>query len=504
MGNRINNSPEHDIRYGIDPLFGGGLCLGRKVEIRGWCFDFNGHSLRGIRARLGSRVFVADRKQSRPSIADQHSDCADRHLADLSGFTVDIELPKGKSEVILEWKTQEGQWHELERIRIRVPLISRTIFQNLPGKLLNPRAHFSGNQSKRQITFFCSDRSEQLSLEPLAREARLRGYESVLSGDFLKQVDVGVYCNHRPDPSNSRLSIVMHHQMGQELWPECPSSEPNHWNYSPWNEFDIGFLPGRAWSQCWYSVSERAECKPRLGVFEVGVPKTDRAFGKNASFKKEVAQLRKALRLKDRPTVLYAPSHASPEKQDDFIRSLADLPLNLLIKYYPWPGEEDQVRVRQIADNYREQKDKGISFVDPEISILSCLALSDVMVSDESNTLIEALLFDVPGISVSDWMTPEVECYFGKHLPARSPSPPPCAIKTIRSELRTAVEETLQNRDQLRPRLRQHRDYYYNHLGKSSALAMDVIDAALCGSEWPIEPLLPRGSTISSCDIESV
>jgi hypothetical protein len=341
------------------------------------------------------------------------------------------------------------------------------------------------------ITFFYSDLSEYLSLKPVAHVAHARGYKTEFSINFRRPVEIGVYCNHRPDATNSRFSIVMLHQIGQDYWPECPAEEENAWSFAPWDAFDIGILPGRASSQAWYSVSQHAYSRPRLGVFELGNPKSDRVFNDRTEFEKEVIQLRKVLGLKDRPTVLYAPSYTSDEKQDDFVQSLIHLPFNLLIKHYPWVDPANQDRISRISVKYQGLTEKSVYIVEPEIDITTCLALSDVVVSDESNCLVEALLFEVPGISVMDWIIPQVE-YFGEIYPPRTPNPPPCAIKMTRANLGTAVKDAIQNRDRLRPRLRQYRAYYYSHLGRSSDLTLDVIDAALSGTSWPVEPLLPK------------
>ena len=356
----------------------------------------------------------------------------------------------------------------------------------------DPRDFMKTNRSSspRKITFFFSEESHFLAMQPVAQAAMARGYETDFSKDFQQPVEIGVYCNHKPDATNARFSIVMLHDLGQEQWPECPSTEPNFWSLSPWNAFDIGILPGRAWSECWHSVSTLAGARPRLGVFELGWPKADRVFRDRTAFSKEVAQLRQTLQLKDRPSVLYAPSWENDGKQDDFVRSLTHTPVNLLIKQYRWPDEINQTRIREITAPYQGLAGDGIYVVDPGVDIMSVLALSDVLVSDESSCLIEALLFEVPGIGVTDWPMPTVT-WWDNQVP-RFAEPPPCAIKTSRAELGIAVEHALRSRGELLPRLRQHRDHYFSHLGQSSVLIIDVIDAALTGAPWPVEPLLPK------------
>ena len=50
---------------------------------------------------------------------------------------------------------------------------------------------------------------------------------------------------------------------------------PNIWEKQPWNNFDIGFLPGKDWSHRWKSSSWDYKSRPKKGVFESGWPKAD-------------------------------------------------------------------------------------------------------------------------------------------------------------------------------------------------------------------------------------
>ncbi len=92
----------------------------RTATIKGWCFDRNGQPLRGMRARVGGRTFTVNRKNARFAVGHIYKGC---EQADYSGFRAEVELPPGKSEVILEYKTQDKTWHELERLEFRTPRI---------------------------------------------------------------------------------------------------------------------------------------------------------------------------------------------------------------------------------------------------------------------------------------------------------------------------------------------------------------------------------------------
>ncbi len=90
----------------------------REATVKGWCFDRNGQPFRGMRARIGDQEFKVRRKHARFAVGHIYPECTQ---ADFSGFKVDLELPPGKSEVVLEYKTQDKVWHELDRLRFVTP-----------------------------------------------------------------------------------------------------------------------------------------------------------------------------------------------------------------------------------------------------------------------------------------------------------------------------------------------------------------------------------------------
>jgi hypothetical protein len=332
----------------------------------------------------------------------------------------------------------------------------------------------------KRMTFFHEEDAEFQTLEPVARVAQERGYDVTFSGDLTAPAEIGVFCSHGPDPSNALFSAIMLHDLGDAQWPDSPVREPNLWSLSPWNDFDIGVLPGQAWSQCWQAVSWQASARPRLGVFELGWPKADYIFRDPKAFAEDVGRLRRDLGLSDRPSVLYAPSWEYEGKQDDF------MPVNLLIKQANWP--EEVARNREMTERHQALAG-NICVIDPKVNIMLCLALANVVVSDASNCLAEALLFDVPGLSVTDWRIPGLG-----GSPPRFAEPPPFALTTVRSRLRVAVEDALHDEAELRLRMRLHRDRYFSCLGRSSTTIMDVLDSALRGSPWPVPPLVAQNA----------
>lgn len=332
--------------------------------------------------------------------------------------------------------------------------------------------------NRPEITFFHTDNCERQTVEPIAAEAQKRGFPVRFCSDLRERAVIGVYCQHACRP-NASFSMIMLHDLAQrhDIW-------PHFWMHEPWNEFDIGILPGEAWVQRWRSQAMLRVAQPRIGTFDIGWPKADLIYRNREEFALKSAQLRQALGLKHEKTVLYAPSWENHGKQDDFVRSLIDLPVNLLLKQAPWAPAYTQVwdNIRSMNALHQGIAD-NVHIVDPEISIMYCIGVSDLLVSDESSVLIEAALHEVPSLAVADWLIPDRD-------PPRFASVPFDHVrKTTRAQLRNTVEAILADPHQAREDARQLRDFHFSHFGQSAGLAMDLIESAINNQPLPVAPL---------------
>lgn len=314
----------------------------------------------------------------------------------------------------------------------------------------------------RTITFFYTDNIEKQTAAPIAEEARSRGYQVHFTNVLREQADIGVYCQHLCFPENSNFSLVMLHDLGQghNRWPDI-------WAGEPWDHFDVGILPGRDWSQRWLSVCDRPHTRPRQGVFELGWPKADIL----STHEQEVEKLQQLLKLQHPVSILYAPSWENDGKQDEFVQALKDLPINLLLKQAPWPDSYPviQKNIAEMNELHRDYQD-NVYVLDSEVSIFHCLALCDVIVSEESSVLIEALLLNVPSIAVTDWLIPDCS------PPRHADMPFDFVNKTIRKELRNKVVEVLDDLSVYRSNVAGMQAENFSYLGESSKRIMDVID----------------------------
>jgi GT2 family glycosyltransferase/SAM-dependent methyltransferase/glycosyltransferase involved in cell wall biosynthesis len=328
------------------------------------------------------------------------------------------------------------------------------------------------------ITFFHTDNCERQALSPVAREAERRGFPVRFSTDLRERAQVGVYCQHACRP-NAELSAIMLHDLAQrhDIWPAF-------WDSEPWNAFDLGFVPGEDWVRRWRSQSGTPQAHPRLGVFDIGWPKADLIGHDRAEFDARVAALRASLGLRHPRTVLYAPSWENHGKQDEFVRALIDLPVNLLLKQAPWSPAYTEVWNNIHAMNALHQGiADNVRIVDPEVSIMYCIGLADVLVSDESSVLLEAALHEVPSVAVTDWLIPDTN-------PPRPASVPYGDVrKTTRARLRATVEDILRDPAEARAQARRLRDFHFSHFGCSAPLAVDLLEAAIDGRAPPVAPL---------------
>lgn len=204
-----------------------------------------------------------------------------------------------KSEVLrkIQWTVPDYKHHEISRLDLLVQLLLNstldfilepyvnTVFTEVNAKSIQ-EDYFKmllkyGLKNKKKekkdfsnvlkkMTFFYTDKGEYYNIEPIAEEAKKRGYDVRFSDNILETAEIGVYCQHVCYPQNSKMSLVLLHDMsqGHNRW-------PNIWELEHWDTFDVGILPGKRWTDMWKQCSGFYYSKPRVGVYEFGYPKGD-------------------------------------------------------------------------------------------------------------------------------------------------------------------------------------------------------------------------------------
>ncbi len=317
----------------------------------------------------------------------------------------------------------------------------------------------------KDITFIHMDLAEKAIYEPIASEAKSRGYTVHFTQDKFAKCEIGVYCQHVNFPQFSKFSVIMLHDIIQQYgnWPDL-------WLREPWNKYDIGLLPSNQWVENWNKCSQWYYANPRIGMYKIGWPKADKyANLDREEYKKE---FNKKYNLSDsKKTILYAPSWENDNKQDDFVQAMLKLDVNIIIKQYPADPDIFPDQAFEIRRMYELHKDNPrVTIIDPKTNIIEAIMGCDVLVSEESSTMCEAVMMGIPAVSVSNWLIPDV-------TPKRLPE---CnydfVFMTKKEELTDYISEILFNYDDVLKKVDNFRKTTFGDVGSASKIIMDIID----------------------------
>lgn len=327
------------------------------------------------------------------------------------------------------------------------------------------------NDVEKKITFFHGGPTERYMLEPIAEEAEKRGYEVIFSQNLGEKAEIGIYCSHvgsmQMAKFSAKFSIILFHDMtqGDLDWPDL-------WNDEPWDEFDMGILPGKVWTEHWRKCSGFFYAHPKLGVYEAGYPKGDYACSPELAVRSQ--ELKSSLNLKYDRSILYAPAWENDDKEDDFVKALCDLPVNLLIKQGAWRRHPIVDNVRRMREMH-EGKYDNVYYIEDTENIMHIYPFCDLVVSEESGAMTEALLFQKPSVAVMDWLIPD------QNPPRPSSVPYDYVYKCKKAQLREQVETALARIEKgietvgMEP--------FFSHIGKACSNILDLIEYYIGESE---------------------
>ncbi|GHV78172.1 hypothetical protein AGMMS49942_29930 [Spirochaetia bacterium] len=341
---------------------------------------------------------------------------------------------------------------------------------------------------KKEITFFIKTQADRELCKPLVRAAEKLGYKTDITEDGNKKCEIGFYCQHVNAPENAKFSAIMLHDLLQAYprWPDI-------WQIEVWNKYDIGFLPATFWANMWKRASYHDYCRPRGRVYQIGWPKAD--IIATPQFEEQVNTLRNSLQLDpSKKTVLYAPSWENDGKQDDFVQAALLSDVNILIKQsqidatWKFPGIPNlylniKQNIQQMAALHKNIP--NVTMLDPKTNILHALAVSDILVSDESSTMCEAVLMHKPAIAVEDWLVPDT-------VPSRHAcSGHAFTIKATRDTLTGVLKDVLKNYKNYEQDAISFQLVNIKNIGTSATKMMKVLDKAVMG-EHILIPALKR------------
>ena len=334
----------------------------------------------------------------------------------------------------------------------------------------NRRRMCGDNGIKPEITLFHTDSSEYYNLEPIAKLARKRGYQVRYTMDPFEKAEIGIYCQHVCYPENSKFSVILLHDMaqGHDRW-------PNIWLLENWDKFDVGIVPGKEWADRWAHCASAQYVRPGLGIYMLGYPKSDNIFSEDILEK--ATDVKK--KFKHEFTVLYAPSWENDGKEDDFVKCLADLPVNLLIKQVPVAPTPEFQFVRDNIEEMRKMHDgkyDNLTYIEPDENILVALAAADMVVSDESSVMTEAAMYGIPSVAIMDWLIPD-------QTPSRFACvPTESIIKRKKEQMREEVLKLMKDSDYYLEAKNRRADFFANK-GNCCNSILNLIEACINNRE---------------------
>ena len=336
---------------------------------------------------------------------------------------------------------------------------------------------------KKDITFIYMDEAERLIYLPIAQEAEQRGYRVKFTKNKFERCEIGFYCQHVNFPQYSRFSIIMLHDIIQQYgnWPDI-------WLREPWNKYDIGFLPSNQWVDNWNQCSQYYYTNPRIGMFKAGWTKADKYA--NVDRKKYKTEFNKIHQLSDnKKTILYAPSWENDGKQNDFVQSMLKLNVNILIKQAsvdPGMFPDMYAAIKEMQELHKDIPE--VTILDPKTNIFEAIMACDVLVSEESSTMCEAVMMGIPAVSVSNWLIPDV-------TPKRFPS---CAYDfvymTTKEDLSNFVKEILDDYDAKLVEVNRFREKAFGKIGGNAQLIMDILDDCVNEKDIRYNALSPKNA----------
>jgi tetratricopeptide (TPR) repeat protein len=118
-----------------------------------------------------------------------------------------------------------------------------------------------------------------------------------------------------------------------------------------------------------------------------------------------------------------------------------------------------------------------VRIVDPSVSIMYCIGLADLLVSDESSVLLEASLYGVPSLAITDWTIPDT------HPPRPACVPFENVRKEPKASLRDSVLRLLNQTWDGTAEAKTLRELHFTRLGSSSQTCADILLSLLDGKQ---------------------
>jgi len=319
------------------------------------------------------------------------------------------------------------------------------------------------NFKSNKITFFYNNKHEKYIFDPISEIFRQKKINFTFSKNHYLKSDIGFYCR-KPKDINSKTSVIFLGgiDQGRVMW-------PNIWREQPWNEFDIGFLPGDNWANRWKQSSYDYRSQTKFGVFNVGWPKADFLFNLKEN-KNKIKRFKKRYKINENKiNILYAPSFECFDRQIEVAEVVKKLGFNLIVKHWL---EKREKKFKDLWDNIERSNKKTLeiykkktTIIQPGENFLTLLNFVNLIVTDESSVAYEALLKNIPTISVKDWLIQRHKKAISRYV-----KPADITIKTKKKFLGRAILKNIKIKKDFKLKKKE-----FSNLGKSSKIVVEIL-----------------------------
>ena len=270
------------------------------------------------------------------------------------------------------------------------------------------------NATNPEILLYATDMGEESALKGVLQRLIELGIDAEITFDLNRESKVGYYvCN----PNNlfdfstgtynfprNQVSVIGIHDLYQDNGSGAAFLRDNTFSL-----FDYGFVPGDRWTRILGTslAVDGNRFFPKIGVIEVGWPKSDLFFKLPTQASRFASS---------RPTALVAPSWVSRKCVMDVVDSRIGSTWDVVFKFpefgksvgedNPWhevlnSQMDEAKRAAELARSI-----PGMRVASDDAEIFKLISQCDVVISNGSNVSLEALIAGKPSLNVVEWTHP--------------------------------------------------------------------------------------------------
>ncbi|MBD1140975.1 CDP-glycerol glycerophosphotransferase family protein [Pelagibacterales bacterium SAG-MED39] len=320
---------------------------------------------------------------------------------------------------------------------------------------------------KKKVVFYSQDLAQEHLFEYIAKHLDKKKFDISFSKNFNVKSDIGFYAENSNNIKkiNSKLSFISLGgiDQGKLFW-------PNFWKKESWSSFDFGILPGLQWAKMWRKSSWHKNARPKKAMLLTGWPKSEAI--------KKIKKRKKSNLI----TILYAPCFETDNKGIDVVDSIRNLSVNLIIKHLPWNSKNQIKKFKDVRNNikkmtiYAKQKlGNKVKVINSKDNIMKHYNKADLLITDESSVIYEALLFNLPSLSCHDWPMR----INNKNKPRSIKRDNDVCIYTSRNNLKNKIIELLVNRKNLIQKILKKKNRHFSYINSSAKNVSIFIESYL-------------------------